>query len=127
MFKSFIGTRIETSKPKEEVYNLTEDYLQDLGNTEISSSGGIMISGARFRGFGYTSDISGRIRENDKYYSVDIDINVKPEVIAWIILICFFPIGLLILFLPFNAKSEVQIKGTRILEDLKYDIEKSKV
>jgi len=127
MFKSFISNRIETTKSKEEIYNLLEDRLHDLGHTEVSSNGRFNISGARFNGFGYSSAIEGKIKENDKSYTVNIDVNVKPEIISWIILVCFFPIGALILFLPYNANNEIEAKLKNALEDLRLDIEESKM
>lgn len=127
MFKSFISNRIETNKSKEEMYNLIEDRLHDLGHTEVSSNGRFTISGARFNGFGYTSQIEGRIKENDSSYTVNIDINVKPEIIAWIIAVCFFPIGVLVLLLPYNANTETDTKLKNALEDLRFDIEESKM
>jgi len=127
MFKSFISKRIETTKSKDEIYNLLEDRLHDLGHTEVSSNGRFTMSGARFNGFGYTSNIEGKIKENDNSYTVNIDVNMKPEIIAWIILICFFPIGALVLFLPYNANNEIEAKLKNALEDLKYDIEESQM
>ena len=127
MFKSFISNRIETTKSKDEIYNLIEDRLHDLGHTEVSSNGRFTISGARFNGFGYSSDIQGRIKENDSSYTVNVDIDVKPEIIAWVIALCFFPIGALIILLPYNAKTEIETKIRNSLEDLRLDIEESKM
>ena len=127
MFKSFISNRIETTKSKEEIYNLLEDRLHDLGHTEVSSNGRFTMSGARFNGFGYTSSIEGRIKENDKSYTVNIDVNMKPEIIAWIIAVCFLPIGLLVFLLPYNAKNEIEAKLKNAIEDLRYDIEESQM
>lgn len=124
MFRDNLSIRINTSKSEEEVYNLVEDALEDLGRTSISNSGTIRISDSKFNGFGFVTEIDGRIVKRDDYYNLDLDFNSKPEILSWIIAICFFPIGAAIFVLPYNAKSEINKKANRILNDLKYDLEK---
>lgn len=125
MFRSNLSIRINTTKSQEDVYNIVEDALEDLGRTSISNSGNISISSFKFDGFGFTTDIDGRLVKRDDYYNLDLDFNSKPEILAWIIALCLFPVGLAIFFLPYNANNEIDKKANRILNDLKYDLEKN--
>ncbi len=125
MFRGNLSIRINTSKSQEEVYNHVEDALEDLGRTSISNSGTISVLGSKFTGFGFASEIEGRIVKREDYYNLDLDFNSKPEILSWIIALCFFPVGMAMFILPYNAKGEFDKKAKRILNDLKYDLEKN--
>ena len=125
MFRGNLSIRINTLKSTEEVFNSAEDALEDLGRTSISNSGNITIAGSKFDGFGFATDFDGRLVKRDDYYHLDLNYNAKPEVLSWLIAICLFPVGAAIFVLPHNAKSEIEKKANRILNDLKYDLEKN--
>lgn len=124
MFRQNLSIRINTLKPQEEVYNLVEDALEQLGRTSISNSGRVSISGSEFSGFGFSTEIDGRIVKRNDYYILDLDFNSKPEIISWIIALFLFPVGAAIFILPYNAKNEIGKKANWVLNDLKYDLER---
>ena len=124
MFKGSASSRFTTSKPQDAVFKEVEKSLEVLGNVTVSSSGTISISTGKFTGFGYKVEFEGRIIKRDETYMVDIDFAAIPDIIAWIIAICIFPIGLAIFILPYNAKGEMQRKTDRAIDDLKYGLEK---
>lgn len=124
MFKGNASARFTASKPQDGVFKEVEQSLDVLGRATVSSSGTISISEGKFSGFGYKAEFDGRIVEKDGTYTVDLDFQAKPEIIAWIIAICLFPIGLAILILPYNAKGDIQRKAERVMDDLKYALEK---
>lgn len=124
MFKGNASARFTASKPQDAVYKEVEQSLDVLGRATVSSSGTISISEGKFSGFGYKAEFNGRIVERDGTYTLDLDFEAKPEIIAWIIAICLFPIGLAILVLPYGAKGDIQKKADRVMDDLKYALEK---
>jgi len=123
MFKGNASARFTASKPQDAVYKEVEESLHVLGHATVSSSGTISISEGKFSGFGYRAEFNGKIIERDGTYTLDLEFEAKPEIIAWIISICFFPFGLLILILPYNAKGDIQRKANRVMDDLIYALE----
>jgi hypothetical protein len=124
MFRGNASARFTTSKPQDAVHKEVEQSLELLGRTTVSPSGTISISEGKFSGFGYKTECDGRIVERDGAYRLDLDFQAKPDIIAWIIAICLFPIGLAIFILPSNAKGDIQRKADRVIDDLKYALEK---
>ncbi len=119
MFSGNVSMSFKSSKSMEEVIKVVEEQLEVLGMPMVSSSGGITINGSRFNGFGYTPSIEGRISNREGKYSVTLDFQAKPDIIAWAIGICFFPIGFALFILPNNAKSEIQRKSDQALAEIK--------
>jgi len=124
MFKGNASARFTVSKPQDAVYKEVEQSLDLLGRATVSSSGKISISEGKLSGFGYKAEFDGRVVERSGTYVFDLDFQAKPDIIAWLIAICLFPIGLAILILPYNAKGDIQRKADRVLDDLKYALEK---
>ncbi|MCH2044545.1 MAG: hypothetical protein MK212_10550 [Saprospiraceae bacterium] len=126
MFKKNFSVKFTppVSKTKEQIYKEVDQVLAGLGRTEISSSGTISIAGGRFDGFGYTTAFDGRLVDRDGTYTLYLDFEAKPGIIAWIIAICLFPIGLAIFILPYNASGDVQRNTDKMIDDLVYTVEK---
>lgn len=122
MFKANASIRFETSKPKKEVFELLEEELNTLGATEISERGAVRINGSKNNSFSHDVTIEGTIREKDGKYNVEIDANVKPTIVAWIIALCLFPLGLAVLIMPNNAKGEIQQKANKALDNVKMEL-----
>jgi hypothetical protein len=119
MFKGNSSVSFKSSKTKEEVIKIVEEELLSMGNVSISSSGGINISGSKFSGFGYDTNIEGRVNERDGRFTVNIDFQAKPGAIGWLIAICFFPLGCAIFILPNNAKGDMQRKADQAMSEIK--------
>jgi hypothetical protein len=119
MFKGNSAVSFKSSKTKLEVFQIVEDELEVLGNLSMSNSGGITITGSKFSGFSYNTIIEGRVSERDGRFTVYLDFQAKPSVIGWLISICAFPIGCLILILPNNAKGDMQRKSDMALSEIK--------
>ncbi len=119
MFKGNSSVSLKSSKTKADVIKIVEEQLENMGNVSVSSSGGINITGSKFSGFGYDTNIEGRVNERDGRFSVNIDFEAKPATAGWIVAICFFPIGLAVFILPNNAKGDMQRKADQALSEIK--------
>ncbi len=119
MFKGNSSVSFKSSKTKADVIKVVEEQLENMGNVSVSSSGGINITGSKFSGFGYETNIEGRVSERDGRFSVNIDFEAKPATAGWVITICFFPIGAAVMILPYNAKGDMQRKADQALQEIK--------
>jgi len=127
MFKGNASVRFTVSKPEDAIYKETEQTLDVLGRATVSSSGTISISEGKLSGFGYKAEFDGKIVERDGTYTVYLDFQAKPGIIAWIISIFLFPFGLAVLILPYNAKGDIQRKVERAMDELKDAYDKATV
>ena len=96
------------------------DCFSTLGEVEISKSGSFEIAGKKFASFTHKVDIDGSIRKKDDKAAIEVNYRIQPQIITWIICICFFPFGLAILLLPYNAKMDLERrveKSCRALRD----------
>jgi hypothetical protein len=123
MFNGNSSVSFKSSKTKLDVIKIVEEELETLGTVNITSSGGITITGSRFNGFSYKYNIDGRVNERDGRFTINIDYQAKPDVIGWLIGICFFPIGLAIFILANNAKGDIQRKADNTLSEIKSILE----
>lgn len=119
MFTGNQTTSFTTSKTYEEVLKVTEEQLEDIGSTIVSPTGGISIQSSRYNGTGFSSTIYGRLNERNGRYTISIDYEIKLVTLGWIIVICFFPIGLTLLILPNNTKGDLEKKLDRSLAEIK--------
>lgn len=119
MFKGNSSVSFKSSKTKADVIKVVEEQLEILGNVSVSSSGGINVTGSKFTGFGYKTNIEGRVSDRDGRYTVNIDFEAKPETAGWVVTICFFPLGALVMILPNNAKDDMQRKADQALAEIK--------
>lgn len=119
MFKGNSSVSFKSSKTKADVIKIVEEQLETLGNVSVSSSGGINVTGSKFTGFGYKTNIEGRVSDRDGRFTVNIDFEAKPEVAGWAVAICLFPIGLAVMILPNNAKGDMQRKSDQALQEIK--------
>lgn len=119
MFKGNASISFKSSKTKADVIKVVEEQLESMGNVSLSSSGSINITGSRFSGFGYDTNIQGRVNERDGRFSINIDFEAKPGTAGWIVAICFFPLGCAVFILPNNAKSDMQRKADQALSEIK--------
>ena len=121
MFSGSSDIAFQSTQSPQQVFAQIEECLESLGRVSMDESGSFEIGGAKFDGFGYKSTIDGSVRSKEGRYMVNVDWSVKPEILGWLIVICFFPIGLLVLLLPYNAKSEIERKVERALSSLKFE------
>jgi len=119
MFKGSTSVSFKSSKTKADVIKVVEEQLENMGNVSVSSSGGINVTGSKFAGFGYETNIEGRVSDRDGRFSVNIDFEAKPATAGWVIAICFFPLGLAVMILPNNAKGDMQRKADEALQEIK--------
>lgn len=118
MFKGNSSISFKSTKSKVDIIKVVEEQLENMGNVSVSSSGVINITSSKFSGFGYQPIIEGKVSERDGRFSVNIDFQATPQLAAWLISICFFPIGLLVMLLPFNAKSDMQRVSDQALQEI---------
>jgi hypothetical protein len=122
MFKSNCSTNFKTDKSKSEVFKTIEDNLDSLGSVEISDNGTIKINASKNNSFSHNCFIEGKIKENQGKYSIDLDIEVKPSMIIFLLIICG-GVGLLLFALPFLAKSDLQKKADRVLDNIRNEFQ----
>ncbi len=122
MFSGSSDVTFQSTKPPQQVVEQMKECLESLGRLSMDKSGSFEIGGTKFNGFGFKSAIEGSIKAKDGRYSVNVDWTVKPEIVAWLIAICLFPIGLAIFVLPYNAKSEIERKVEKALSSLKFEV-----
>lgn len=119
MFKGNSSVSFKSSKTKEEVISIVEEQLETMGNVSVTSSGSISVTGSKFSGFGYDTNIDGRVSERNGRFSINLDFEAKPSVPGWIVVVCFFPIGLAAFILPNNAKGDMQRKADQAFSEIK--------
>lgn len=120
MFKGISSINFKTEKSRADVFNIIEENLEPLGTIDISENGVIKINASKNNSWSYDCFLEGKIRERDGKYSIDIDIQVKPKTILWVLVICY-GIGLLLLFFPYTAKGELVTKTDRILDNIRME------
>jgi len=120
MFKANCSTSFKTEKSKSEVFAIIEDNLETLGSVVVSDSGNIQINAEKNNSFSHSCLIQGKIKERDGKYSIDLDIEVKPSILIWV-LILFGGLGLILLALPLLAKNDLQKKADRALDNIRGD------
>lgn len=120
MFEGSEKIAFTTAMEYQVVVALIEESLAFLGRTSIDPSGRISISGARYSGFGYITNIDGFLRERDGNYMLDLNWQVQPDIFSWIIAFCFFPVGLLIFLLPYLANTNLERRAQSALDDIRF-------
>ena len=125
MFKGTRDIMVKSTKPMPEVVKTIEECGHFIGTVSVTDSGNISSSASRFDGFGYVPEISGSIFEKGKgKYFISINHNTKIGVFAWILAICFFPIGLLAFLPAYNGNQTMISKCDQLLNEVKYSLEK---
>jgi len=118
MFSDSVRKTIKSKKKLVDFLKELKDELENIGTPKISKKGVINVSCDRMNNFASKVLIDGRVKKKDGKYRVELDFEIKPEIITWIIAICCFPIGLLIFVLPYNLKSDVLRKIENVMNNL---------
>lgn len=122
MFKGSQSTNFKTDKPREKVYEIIQDQLETLGNTEISERGIIKINASKYSSFAHDSEITGTIREKEGKYSIELEWEAKPKwVIIIILAFCLIGLGLALLIFPFMANNDMQKKAGTALDNIRFE------
>jgi hypothetical protein len=119
MFNGSNSVTIVSDKPAPEVKKYIIEALEGIGDVEINTNGAISIRTTKFNAFATTAEITGRLKERDNKYTIEIDFSAKLEAVGWIIAICFFPLGCAVLIFPNNAKGAMERKIDSALTDIK--------
>ncbi len=122
MFSGSTDVTFQSTMPPNQVVETLKECLESVGRLSLEKTGAFSLGGAKFNGFGYKSSIDGTLRAKEGRYSVNVDWTVKPEIVAWLIAICFFPFGLVIFLLPYNANSAIERKVEKALSSLKFSV-----
>lgn len=83
------------------------DCFSSIGDVEMSKSGSFEISSRKFESFTHKVFIDGSVRAKEGKATVVVNYRIQPQIITWIIAVCFFPLGLAVLLLPYNAKTDL--------------------
>jgi len=119
MFKGTSSQVIKSSIPKDKLMSILEESLFSIGTINVTENGTIYISTTKFDGFAHTTEVSGTWKASGDRVSIEIESSMNLNALGWLILICFFPGGLLILLLPSFAKSGVANKLDLALNEVK--------
>ena len=121
MFKGTKDIMFKTSKPMSDVIKAIEDCSDFIGNVSVSESGNISTNAVRFEGFGYDPEISGFVVDKGEgKFFISIHHTSKVGVLAWVIGICFFPIGLLAFLPAYNGNQTMSVKVDQLLNEVKH-------
>jgi hypothetical protein len=120
MFKANCTTSFKTDKLKSEVFKIIEDNLETLGSVDVTENGTVRINAEKNNSFSHNCQIQGKVKERDGKYSIDLDIEVKPSLLIWALIIVG-GLGLILFALPLLAKSDLQKKADRALENIRTD------
>jgi hypothetical protein len=127
MFNGGDQIRVKTDRSFNDVCDIVEDVLNDLGPVRMSSSGRFSIEQGRqsatFTRVQYRGDI--RERSSGDGYVIALDYDVAPSVTCWVLgivgfVMCFFP-GLVFLF-PILAKDDVERAAHRTLDEIEDEL-----
>ena len=121
MFKGTKDSMVKTAKPMSDVIKAIEDCSNYIGDVNVSESGNISTNAIRFEGFGYDPEISGYIIDKGEgKFFISIHHTSKVGVLAWVIGICFFPIGLLAFLPAYNGNQTMSLKVAQLLQEVKH-------
>ena len=96
-------TKIELPKTNNgsDLKNLILNGLEEIGRGKISKSGSVSVKPSKgLRKIFTTADVEGAVRKTTTGYKLILDATSGLTVWGWVVLVLFFPIGLLVLFLP---------------------------
>lgn len=124
MFNAANSISFTSDKPSQDVKKYVLDALESIGDAEINDSGAINIRTAKFNAFATTVEITGRLKERDGKYTLEVDYAAKIATVGWIIAICLFPLGCAVLIFPNNAKGSMDKKIDSVLTDIKLEFKK---
>jgi len=103
------GIRTLILKPQEPSGLQLADRLKVLGHVVVSeSTNNISINPYLDSALYSFSVVASYGISEDGSYRLIFSYSVSPSFICWILAICFFPFGLLILIAPFNAKRDFE-------------------
>ena len=124
MFNGDERATITTGIPEEEFDAKVEEALEGLGAVEIGKGGSFTIAPkTSLVSFLSTVTISGKIKQSDDGYQVNIQYAVAPSALCWIAavaLFCFTFVGVAIIFGPLVLdKPNVAKAVENALRDLK--------
>lgn len=119
MFNGNSSITVKAITTESSVISALTDSLQSLGDAQVHENGRISIRATKFDGFACSTSLSGRWKIRNEQIIVEISCQATPDVLAWLIAICFFPLGLAILFIPYNTKSEMMRQIDGALNDAK--------
>jgi hypothetical protein len=121
MFSGEEYIRLRTTDSYPQVLQKVEDALFALGDVSVSKSGEIEIFDPPFSAFASDLRLEGWVdkRRKEDEYSVTISFSITPNVVAWILVILLFPIGLIFLLLPLSTKSNLEQAIHRALREVK--------
>lgn len=131
MFQGEELVRFRSDLSREKLFEVIEDSFRRLGSVSIFERGEFEISGGKFKSFATDVKIEGRLSKGRTKGEWDLTINYKvaPSPACWAIVavgFLFLFLGMLILIIPYQAKSEVQRGVESAVRDAQYEIKKLK-
>lgn len=123
MYGNEESVRFRSDLSGPELERLIEDAASSLGYVQFFRGGEFDISGGRFQSFATDVKMTGYLSRGrrDDEWTVCISYSVAPSTACWVLAILgflFFLIGLLILIIPFTAKSNVQQAVRRAVREV---------
>lgn len=105
----FSGNWVRVFPPAEsEGFEVTA-ALAALGTVSVDETSNNITIAHGIEGFGYELEVlASQHRLPDGWVRITVRYSARPSIPAWVLAICFFPVGLLIFLLPYKAKEEFE-------------------
>jgi hypothetical protein len=123
LFKDSSTISFKSDKNISEIKEQIQDYLENIGMTEISDNGKIEIDSKKYNNFSCTSSIEGVLKEKNGKFFIELNYEARMTTIAWVLFIIglFWLVGLIILIFPAMCKNEIKRKIDKNLDDIRFD------
>jgi hypothetical protein len=128
MFSGEDSVRIKSNLGEEELEEIIENALDRLGRVRFGRRGDFTVSTRRFESSFATTELYGRLSKGRKSgeWRLSVNYTVNPSALCWVIAVLgflFFVIGVLILLVPHNTKTEVERIVSNAIRDARDDVE----
>lgn len=120
MFSGEASARFTSPDDPDRAYDRVEDALSDLGDARVTKRGDLDIRpGGSLGGALTQTTLTGYVRRRKTgEYDISVSYSCAPTVLGWVLCVIFFPVGLLALLAPMNAKPDVARRVRHALDDL---------
>src|SRR6478736_2352279 len=124
MFSGEERAAITTEAPEEAFYEKVQEALESFGEVDVDDSGNISISPkTSMVSFLSTLTMSGKVKQTDDGYKVEIQYSLAPSVSCWllaVVLLCVFFPGVAIVVAPLILdKPNISKAAENALRDVK--------
>lgn len=129
MFRGEESIRVRAAKSASDMESVVDHAFERIGRVEFFKSGDFEVYDRRLQTSMATTVITGRLiksRKGDEW-EVVVEYEVRPTGLCWVLVVLgalfLFLLGLLLLLIPYTAKSDIQRRINNALRDARHDAE----